>query len=38
MTGVISWFTRHRTAANLLLVLLIALGLTVFGVQDTPPE
>src|SRR6056297_2207413 len=27
MTGVISWFTRHRTAANLLLVLLIALGL-----------
>lgn len=27
MAGVISWFTRHRTAANLLLVLLIALGL-----------
>ncbi|KNX41870.1 Antibiotic efflux pump membrane transporter ArpB [Roseovarius tolerans] len=27
MRGVISWFTRHRTAANLLLVLLIALGL-----------
>ncbi|MEI4231961.1 efflux RND transporter permease subunit [Roseovarius sp. D22-M7] len=27
MAGVISWFTRHRTAANLLLVFLIALGL-----------
>lgn len=27
MSGVISWFTRHRTAANLLLVLMIALGL-----------
>jgi multidrug efflux pump subunit AcrB len=27
VAGVISWFTRHRTAANLLLVLLIALGL-----------
>jgi multidrug efflux pump subunit AcrB len=27
MRGLISWFTRHRTAANLLLVLLIALGL-----------
>ncbi|WP_417727184.1 efflux RND transporter permease subunit [Roseovarius sp.] len=27
MAGVISWFTRHRTAANLLLVLMVALGL-----------
>ena len=27
MTGIISFFTRHRTAANLLLVLLVAAGL-----------
>lgn len=27
MTGLISYFTRHRTAANLLLVILLALGL-----------
>jgi multidrug efflux pump subunit AcrB len=27
MAGLISWFTRHRTAANLLLVLMVALGL-----------
>src|SRR6056297_1100930 len=28
--GVISYFTRHRTAANLLLVVLIAAGLAAF--------
>lgn len=27
MGGLLSWFTRHRTAANLLLVLMLALGL-----------
>ncbi len=28
--GILSYFTRHRTAANLLLVILIAAGLTAF--------
>ena len=29
-TGVLSYFTRHRTAANLLLVIMIVAGLTAF--------
>jgi multidrug efflux pump subunit AcrB len=28
--GILSYFTRHRTAANLLLVLMLAAGLTAF--------
>jgi len=27
--GILSYFTRHRTAANLLLVVLLAIGLAV---------
>ena len=27
MAGLLSWFTRHRTAANLLLVLMVVAGL-----------
>jgi multidrug efflux pump subunit AcrB len=29
-TGILSYFTRHRTAANLLLVLMLAAGLAAF--------